>query len=265
VLIPPEGYLQRLRAACDRHGILLIFDEVITGFGRIGRHFGSERLGVTPDILTMAKGLTNAAVPMGGVAVSRDVYDTIVKGTPGGIEFMHGYTYSGHPLASAAALATIDLHIREDLPGRVREIEPYWEEAVHSMRSASNVVDIRNHGLIAGIELAPRAGKPGERAMAVFRRCFDDGPAGARDGRHRGPVAAAHHREAPRGPHRFHAGRCDPQGSGLGGLSHPLPPNLATEWTAFRGVIHELRRSGQPIWEAADPDEAAPPNPKPAK
>jgi beta-alanine--pyruvate transaminase len=175
VLIPPEGYLQRLRAACDRHGILLIFDEVITGFGRIGRHFGSERLGVTPDILTMAKGLTNAAVPMGGVAVSRDVYDTIVKGTPGGIEFMHGYTYSGHPLASAAALATIDLHIREDLPGRVREIEPYWEEAVHSMRGASNVVDIRNHGLIAGIELAPRAGKPGERAMAVFRRCFDEG------------------------------------------------------------------------------------------
>jgi beta-alanine--pyruvate transaminase len=175
VLVPPQGYLEKLRALCDKHGILLIFDEVITGFGRIGRHFGAERLGVTPDIMTMAKGLTNAAVPMGAVAVRNEIYDAIVGSTGAGIEFMHGYTYSGHPLAAAAALATIDLHVREDLPSRVRAIEPYWEEAVHSMRAASNVIDIRNHGLIAGIELSPRDNKPGDRAMSVFRRCFDDG------------------------------------------------------------------------------------------
>jgi beta-alanine--pyruvate transaminase len=175
VLVPPKGYLERLRALCDKHGILLIFDEVITGFGRLGTHFGSERLGVTPDILTMAKGLTNAAVPMGAVAVNNAIYDTIVHGTDAGIEFFHGYTYSGHPLASAAALAAIDIHVREDLPGRVRAIEPYWEEAAHSLRGAPNVIDIRNHGLIAGIELAPREGKLGDRATRVFRRCFDEG------------------------------------------------------------------------------------------
>ncbi|WP_027283575.1 aspartate aminotransferase family protein [Rubritepida flocculans] len=175
VLVPPRGYLERLRALCDRHGILLIFDEVITGFGRIGTHFGSERLGVTPDILTMAKGLTNAAVPMGAVAVKNEIYDAIVQGTESGIEFFHGYTYSGHPLASAAAIAAIDIHVREDLPGRVRAIEPYWEEAAHSLRGAPNVIDIRNHGLIAGIELAPREGRPGDRAIRVFRRCFDAG------------------------------------------------------------------------------------------
>jgi beta-alanine--pyruvate transaminase len=175
VLVPPRGYLERLRALCDRHGILLIFDEVITGFGRIGTHFGAERLGVTPDILTMAKGLTNAAVPMGAVAVKNEIYDAIVQGTESGIEFFHGYTYSGHPLASAAAIAAMDIHVREDLPGRVRAIEPYWEEAAHSLRGAPNVVDIRNHGLIAGIELAPREGRPGDRAIRVFRRCFDEG------------------------------------------------------------------------------------------
>ncbi len=175
VLVPPVGYLERLRELCTRHGILLIFDEVITGFGRIGTHFGSERLGVVPDILTMAKGLTNAAVPMGAVAAKDEIYDAIVRGTAAGIEFFHGYTYSGHPLASAAAIAAIDIHVREDLPGRVRAIEGYWEEAAHALKSAPNVIDIRNHGLIAGIELAPREGKPGDRAMRVFRRCFDAG------------------------------------------------------------------------------------------
>jgi beta-alanine--pyruvate transaminase len=175
VLVPPKGYLERLRALCDRHGILLIFDEVITGFGRIGSHFGAERLGVTPDIMTMAKGLTNAAVPMGAVAAKNEIYETIVQGTAAGIEFFHGYTYSGHPLASAAAIAAMDLHVREDLPGRVRAIEGYWEQAAHAMRAAPNVIDIRNHGLIAGIELAPREGRPTERALAVFRRCFDAG------------------------------------------------------------------------------------------
>ena len=175
VLVPPKGYLKRLREICDKNGILLIYDEVITGFGRLGTDFGAERLEVVPDIMTMAKGLTNAAVPMGAVACSNAVYEAVVEGSPAGIELFHGYTYSGHPLASAAAIATLALHREEDLPGRARAIEPYWEEAAHSLRSAPGVVDIRNLGLIAGIELKPREGKPGARAMDVFRRCFDDG------------------------------------------------------------------------------------------
>ena len=175
VLVPPKGYLKRLRELCTKHGILLIFDEVITGFGRIGANFGAERLGVTPDIMTMAKGLTNAAVPMGAVATSNDVYDTIVNGVPAGIELFHGYTYSGHPLASAAAIATLELHRAEDLPGRSLAMEPYFEDAAHSMRDAPGVIDVRNIGLVAGIELAPRPGKPGARAMDVFRTCFDQG------------------------------------------------------------------------------------------
>ncbi len=175
VLPPPEGYLARLRAICDRHGILLIFDEVITGFGRMGTNFGAERLGTTPDIMTMAKGLTNAAVPMGAVAVGHGIYDAIVHGAPAGIELFHGYTYSGHPLASAAAIATMDLQRAEDLPGRARAIEPYWERSMHSLRGLANVIDIRNAGLIAGIELSPRAGKPTDRAVRVFQRCFDAG------------------------------------------------------------------------------------------
>jgi beta-alanine--pyruvate transaminase len=175
VLVPPVGYLQRLRQICDKHGILLIFDEVITGFGRIGANFGAERLGVTPDIMTMAKGITNAAVPMGAVATSNAIYDTIVNGVPAGIELFHGYTYSGHPLASAAAIATLELHRAEDLPGRVMAMEPYWQEAAHAMRDLPGVIDVRNIGLVAGIELEPRAGKPGARAMEVFRWCFDNG------------------------------------------------------------------------------------------
>ncbi|MFT8244958.1 aspartate aminotransferase family protein [Roseomonas sp. BN140053] len=175
VLVPPLGYLERLRELCTRHGILLIFDEVITGFGRLGTPFGAERLGVTPDILTMAKGLTNAAVPMGAVAASEEIFRTIVEGSPAGIELFHGYTYSGHPLASAAAIATLELHRAEDLPGRARAVEPYWQDAAHALRAAPDVVDVRNFGLIAGIELAPRPGAPGARATEVFRRCFDNG------------------------------------------------------------------------------------------
>jgi beta-alanine--pyruvate transaminase len=175
VLIPPEGYLQRLRALCDKHGILLIFDEVITGFGRIGKPFGSERFGVTPDLLTMAKGLTNAAVPMGAVAVAEHVHNTIVDGAPAGIELFHGYTYSGHPLAAAAAIATIDLHVSEDLPGRSAAMEPYFQETVHALRDLPNVIDIRGIGLVAGVELQPRDGKPTDRAGRVFHRCFDAG------------------------------------------------------------------------------------------
>jgi len=175
VLVPPVGYLKRLRDICTKHGILLIFDEVITGFGRLGANFGAERLGVTPDIMTMAKGLTNAAVPMGAVAVRNDIYDAIVTGTGAGIEFFHGYTYSGHPLAAAAAIATLELHRAEDLPGRARALEPYWQDAVHSLKGLPNVIDIRDIGLIGAVELAPRPGKPTQRALDVFRRCFDEG------------------------------------------------------------------------------------------
>jgi len=175
VLVPPAGYLHRLRELCTKHGILLIFDEVITGFGRMGTNFGAERLGVVPDLMTMAKGLTNAAVPMGAVAASDAIYSAIVDGSPAGIELFHGYTYSGHPLASAAAIATMDLQRAEDLPGRALAIEPYWQDAMHALRGLPNVIDIRNAGLIAGIELQSRPGKPTERAMQCFRHCFDAG------------------------------------------------------------------------------------------
>jgi beta-alanine--pyruvate transaminase len=175
VLVPPVGYLERLRAICDRHGILLIFDEVITGFGRLGARFAAERLGVRPDIMAMAKGLTNAAVPMGAVAVHDGIHHAIVDAAPEGIEFFHGYTFSGHPLAAAAAIATIDLHETEDLAGRARALESYWRDAVHSLRDRPNVIDIRELGLLAGIELRPRPGQPTDRAMRVFHRCFDAG------------------------------------------------------------------------------------------
>ena len=175
VLIPPQGYLERLRAICTKHGILLIYDEVITGFGRIGAHFGAERFGVIPDIMTMAKGLTNAAVPMGAVAVAEGIYTTIVEGAPAGIELFHGYTYSGHPLASAAAIASVDLHKNEDLPGRALAMSPYFEDAVHSLKGLPNVIDLRNLGLVAGIELQSRAGKPTDRAVRIMHRCFDNG------------------------------------------------------------------------------------------
>ncbi|WP_431282045.1 aspartate aminotransferase family protein [Humitalea sp. 24SJ18S-53] len=175
VLVPPKGYLERLRAICDKYGILLIYDEVITGFGRLGTAFAADRLGVVPDIMTMAKGLTNAAVPMGAVATSNAVYDAIVDGSPAGIELFHGYTYSGHPLASAAAIATLDLHRSEDLPGRAAAMEPYWQSGMHALADAPGVVDIRDFGLVGAVELAPRPGAPGKRAMEVFHRCFDKG------------------------------------------------------------------------------------------
>ncbi|WP_158742608.1 aspartate aminotransferase family protein [Acidisphaera sp. L21] len=175
VLPPPVGYLQRLRDICTKYGILLIYDEVITGFGRMGANFAAEKFGVVPDIMTMAKGLTNAAVPMGAVAVMNGVYDAVVNGAPDGIELFHGYTYSGHPLASAAAIASMDLQRSDDLPGRVVAIEPYWQKAMHSLRGLPNVIDIRNAGLIAGIELQGIEGKPTKRAMDIFGRCFDAG------------------------------------------------------------------------------------------
>lgn len=175
VLIPPQGYLQRLRDICDKHDLLLIFDEVITAFGRVGKATAAERFGVIPDIITMAKGLTNAAVPMGAVAVSRHVHDTIEASGPDGIHLFHGYTYSGHPLASAAAIATLDLYVAEGLFEKAITLEDYWADAVHSLRGTRHVIDCRNIGLIGGIELEPRAGAPTMRAVDVFRRAFDEG------------------------------------------------------------------------------------------
>jgi len=175
VLIPPQGYLQRLREITRKYGILLIFDEVITGFGRLGRATAADYFGVTPDILTMAKGLTNGAVPMGAVAVDRAVHDAIVEGSPAGIEFFHGYTYSGHPLAAAAALATIELYHDEGIFAHAAAMAPVWEAAAHRLRDCPHVIDIRNLGLVAGIELAARPDGPGARAMEAFHRAFDAG------------------------------------------------------------------------------------------
>ena len=175
VLIPPVGYLEKLREICTKHGILLIFDEVITGFGRIGGATAAETLGVTPDMITMAKGLTNAAVPMGGVAVSREIHDTVVEGGPDGIELFHGYTYSGHPLAAAAGLATLDLYKSEGIWEHAASLHGYWEEAVHSLKGRRHIIDIRNMGIVAGIELEPRPGAPTKRATELFHKCFDNG------------------------------------------------------------------------------------------
>ncbi|HEY1928238.1 MAG TPA: aspartate aminotransferase family protein [Caulobacteraceae bacterium] len=175
VLVPPKGYLERLREIATRHGILLIFDEVITAFGRLGYATASERFGVTPDMITCAKGLTNAAVPMGGVAVRGEIYDSVLNSSPAGIDFFHGYTYSGHPLAAAAGLATLELYEAEGLFERARSLEGLFADAVHSLKGARHVIDIRNLGLVAGIELEPRPGAPGARGMEVFQRCFDKG------------------------------------------------------------------------------------------
>jgi beta-alanine--pyruvate transaminase len=175
VLVPPKGYLTRLRELCDRHGILLIFDEVITGFGRLGTPFAADYFGVLPDMMTVAKGLTNAAVPMGAVFVRHGIYDTVVNATPAGIELFHGYTYSGHPLAAAAGLATIELYQTEGLFERAASLAPHWEEALHSLRGLPHVIDIRNLGLVGGIEMEPRAGAPGARAFDVFVDCFNRG------------------------------------------------------------------------------------------
>lgn len=175
VLIPPAGYLQRLRELCDKHDILLIFDEVITAFGRVGCATASERFGVTPDLICMAKGLTNAAVPMGAVAARRSVHDTIVDSAVPGIELFHGYTYSGHPLAAAAAIATLGIYQAEGLFTKAIELEEYWADAVHSLRGARHVIDCRNLGLIGGIELDPRPGAPTKRAMECFHKAFDQG------------------------------------------------------------------------------------------
>jgi beta-alanine--pyruvate transaminase len=175
VVLPPVGYLQRLRNICDAHGILLIFDEVITGFGRTGSAFAAQEFGVTPDIITCAKGLTNGAVPMGAVLVSKNIHDAFMQGAPGAIELFHGYTYSAHPIACAAGLATLGIYEREGLLTRAKQTGPAFEQAVHGLRGLPHVIDVRNYGLVAGIELAPIAGSPGKRAFDVYLKCFENG------------------------------------------------------------------------------------------
>ena len=172
VLVPPLGYLQRLREICTRHGILLIFDEVITGFGRLGAAFAVQRFGVVPDLVTMAKGISNAAVPMGAVVASEAIHDVFMNA--GGIEFPHGYTYSAHPLACAAAIATLDLYAHERLFARAAELEPHFQDMAHRLAGLPGVIDVRGLGLVAGIELAPR-GKPGARAYDVFVAAYRAG------------------------------------------------------------------------------------------
>lgn len=175
VLIPPKGYLEKLRAICDKHGILLIFDEVITGFGRLGASFAAEYFGVKPDLITVAKGITNGTVPMGAVFARQGIYDAFMQGTEGAIEFFHGYTYSGHPVACAAGLATLEVYRQEGLFQRAQDLSGYWQDAVHSLKGLPHVIDTRNLGLVAGIELESIAGKPTARAFECFLRCYQRG------------------------------------------------------------------------------------------
>ncbi len=175
VLIPPQGYLQRLRQICDKHGILLIFDEVITGFGRTGNPFAAQTFGVTPDLMTVAKGLTNGCVPMGAVFATQNIYDAFMNGPEHLIEFFHGYTYSAHPLACAAALGTLETYADEGLLTRAAEMQGYFAECLHSLKGEPNVIDIRNIGLIGGVELTPLPGEPAKRAFNVFLDCWDKG------------------------------------------------------------------------------------------
>jgi beta-alanine--pyruvate transaminase len=172
---PPAQYLERLRAICDRHGILLIFDEVITGFGRLGKAFASQALCVTPDIITCAKGMTNGAVPMGGVIVRDTLFDAFMAGPPEVIELFHGYTYSAHPLACAAGLATLEVFEELRLLERTAAVAPVWEQALHQLKGEPHVVDIRNIGLLGAVELAPRAGEPGARGSFCAQACYEHG------------------------------------------------------------------------------------------
>jgi beta-alanine--pyruvate transaminase len=175
VLLPPRGYLERLREICDRHGILLIFDEVITGFGRTGQPFAAQTFGVLPDLMTLAKGLTNGSVPMGAVLAQGKVHDTFMTGPEKAIEFFHGYTYSAHPLACAAGIATLDTYAEEGLLTRAGELQDYFGQAVHSLEGEPHVIDLRNVGLVGGIELAPAPGAPAQRAFDVFIDCYERG------------------------------------------------------------------------------------------
>ncbi|MGG6896496.1 aspartate aminotransferase family protein [Rhizobium sp. BR 315] len=175
VLIPPKGYLQKLREICTKHGILLIFDEVITGFGRLGTPFAAQYYDVKPDMITTAKGLTNGVIPMGAVFVTSEIHDAFMQGPEHMIEFFHGYTYSGNPIASAAALATLDTYKEEGLLTRAADLSDYWADALHSLKDCPNVIDIRNTGLIGAIELDPIAGEPTKRAFTAFLKAYEKG------------------------------------------------------------------------------------------
>jgi beta-alanine--pyruvate transaminase len=175
VLVPPVGYLERLRQLCDKHGLLLVFDEVITGFGRVGANFAATRFGIQPDMITFAKGVTSGVVPMGGVLVRKGIYDTFMTGPEHLVEFFHGYTYSGHPLAAAAGLAALDVYAEEGLFERARRMERVLEDAVHGLEGLPRVVDVRNFGLAAAVELEPIAGQPTLRSLQAFLKCYELG------------------------------------------------------------------------------------------
>jgi beta-alanine--pyruvate transaminase len=175
VLVPPKGYLARLRAICDKHGILLIFDEVITGFGRMGKPFAADYYGVRPDLMTVAKGLTNGAVPMGAVFARAPIYQAFMSGPVNAVELFHGYTYSAHPLATAASLATLDVYRDDDLFGAAAKMAPYFEAAIHTLDDAPHVIDVRNIGMMGAIELAPLPGQPAERAFQAFLKLYEAG------------------------------------------------------------------------------------------
>ncbi len=175
VLIPPKGYLQKLRDICTKHGILLIFDEVITGYGRLGTPFAAQYFDVMPDMIVTAKGLTNGVIPMGAVFVTSAIHDAFMSGPEHMIEFFHGYTYSGNPIASAAALATLDTYRDEGLLTRAATLAPYWEKALHSLADCPHVIDIRNIGLIGAIELSPISGEPTKRAFSAFLKAYESG------------------------------------------------------------------------------------------
>ena len=175
MLIPPKGYLQRLREICTKHGILLIFDEVITGFGRTGAAFAADKYDVMPDMITCAKGLTNGVIPMGAVLTTAAIHDAFMTGAEHMIELFHGYTYSGNPIAAAAGIATLDVYREEGLFERAAALAPYWEAALHSLRDAPHVIDVRNEGLIGAVELEPIAGAPTRRAFQAFLDAYDAG------------------------------------------------------------------------------------------
>jgi beta-alanine--pyruvate transaminase len=175
VLLPPKGYLEKLRAICTKHGILLIFDEVITGFGRLGSSFAAEHFNVMPDMITCAKGLTNGVIPMGAVLATADIHDAFMQGPEHLIELFHGYTYSGNPIASAAGLATLETYREDGLFQRAADLAPYWQDALHSLRGTRHVIDIRNMGLIGAIELEPVAGAPTQRAFSAFLKAYEAG------------------------------------------------------------------------------------------
>ncbi len=175
VIVPPCGYLERIRAICDQHNVLLIFDEVITGFGRLGEWFSPDRFGVVPDMITFAKGVTSGVVPLGGVLVSDQVFESLMVGPEHLIEFFHGYTYSGHPLACAAGIAAMAVYQDDDLFSKARVLELELERQIHSLEGEPHVIDIRNLGVAGAIEFSPKLNRPSVRAMEIFQQCFERG------------------------------------------------------------------------------------------